>query len=108
MGGALSRLGLLARVPLTPEDVTVDQCIAAIDALIEENVPVLSFSFHSPTLEPGHTFYVRTQAELTNFYRWWDAILAHLARRGVEPMGLSQFLIAAGGADARERSCQAA
>ncbi|HEX7819564.1 MAG TPA: polysaccharide deacetylase family protein [Sphingobium sp.] len=106
--GALSRAGLLTRVPLTPEGVTARECIAAIDSLIEENVPVLSFSFHSPTLEPGHTGYVRTAAELDAFYRWWDVVLDHLARRSIAPIGLSEFLGAVGAGLLRDRTCQAA
>lgn len=107
VGGALSRAGLFTRVPLTPEDVTAEQCIAAIDALIEADVPVLSFSFHSPTLEPGHTFYVRDEADLKGFYRWWDAVLGHLARRGVAPMTLDALLAAVAQKPARA-PCQAA
>lgn len=108
LGGALSRAGLFQRVPLTPEDVSAADCIAAIDALIEEDVPVLSFSFHSPTLEPGHTFYVRDASDLVAFYRWWDVVLSHLARRGVEPIGLDAFLAAVGAGAERIPTCQAA
>lgn len=108
VNGALSRAGLFARVPLTPEGVTARECIAAIDALIDDDIPVLSFSFHSPTLEPGHTGYVRTTAELDAFYRWWDVVLDHLARRSVTPIGLSEFLVATGAGVSRDRSCQAA
>ncbi len=96
--GALSRAGLLTRVPLTPEGVTARECVQAIDALVNEDVPVLSFSFHSPTLEPGHTAYVRTAADQKAFYRWWDIVLNHLARRSIAPMALPDFLAAVGAA----------
>jgi hypothetical protein len=105
--GALSRAGLFTRVPLTPEGVSARECVAAIDSLIEEDVPVLSFSFHSPTLEQGHTGYVRTAADLDAFYRWWDVVLDHLARRSILPMGLCDFLEATGAVTKDERSCQA-
>ncbi|MET0361602.1 MAG: polysaccharide deacetylase family protein [Sphingobium sp.] len=108
MAGALSRAGLMTRVPLTPEGVSARECVAAIDALIEQDVPVLSFSFHSPTLEPGHTAYVRTAADLDAFYRWWDVVLDHLARRSVLPMALSDLLSAVSVTCARDPSCQAA
>lgn len=103
--GAMARLGLLSRVPLTPEGITADEALAAIDALLAEGVPVLNFSFHSPTLEAGHTPYVRDQADLTAFYRWWDVVLDHLARRGVLPASLDQFLDAV---PSRTQACQAA
>ncbi len=96
MAGALSRAGLFTRVPLTPEGVTARECVTAIDALIEEDVPILSFSFHSPTLEPGHTAYVRTAGDLDTFYRWWDVVLNHLALRSINPMSLGELLYAVG------------
>ncbi|HEX7857153.1 MAG TPA: polysaccharide deacetylase family protein [Sphingobium sp.] len=108
LGGALSRAGLFARVPLTPEGIPAKECIAAIDALIEEDVPVLSFSFHSPTLEPGHTDYVRNADDLAAFYRWWDVVLNHLARRGVISIGLDAFLAAVIPGHKTQNSCQAA
>ncbi|MDX3909753.1 MAG: polysaccharide deacetylase family protein [Sphingobium sp.] len=90
--GGLSRAGLLSRVPLTPEGVSAGDAICAIDALIEDGVRVLNFSFHSPTLEPGHTPYVRDAADLEGFYRWWGQILEHLAKRSVLPASLDEFL----------------
>lgn len=105
LGGALARARLLSRVPLTPEGVSAGEAVAAIDALIEEGVPVLNFSFHSPTLAPGHTPYVRNEADRTAFYRWWDVVLAHLDRRGVRPASLDQLLAAV---PARAQACQAA
>ncbi|MFT3966279.1 MAG: polysaccharide deacetylase family protein [Sphingobium sp.] len=108
LGGALSRAGLFARVPLTPEGVPARQCVAAIDALIEEDVPVLSFSFHSPTLEPGNTAYVRDADDLAAFYRWWDIVLDHLDRRSVTPIGLDALMTALMHPTNAEHSCQAA
>ncbi len=92
--GALSRLGLLSRVPLTPEGVRAEEAVAAIDTLIADDVPVLGLSFHSPTLQPGHTPYTRDAADLAGFYRWWDIVLGHLARRGVACASLSELLAA--------------
>lgn len=105
LAGALSRARMLSRIPLTPEGVPLHEAIAAIDALIEEGVPVLNFSFHSPTLEPGHTPYVRNEGDRTAFYVWWDGVLAHLARRGVAAATLDQFIAAV---PVHARACQAA
>lgn len=107
LSGALSRSGLFARTPLTPEGVTPRQCMAAIDTLLAADVQVLSFSFHSPTTEPGHTPYVRDAADLAAFYRWWDVVLNHLARRSVEPIGLAALYTAFDRAGASEPTCQA-
>lgn len=95
--GLLARSGLLQRVPLTPEGVSAREAMAAIDALLADGLPLLMFSFHSPTLEPGHTPYVRDDADLQDFYRWWDSVLAHLARRGVAPASLDDVLAGATG-----------
>ncbi|AJR25254.1 MULTISPECIES: polysaccharide deacetylase family protein [Sphingobium] len=105
MAGALARTGMLSRIPLTPEGIDAQEAIAAIDALLGEGVPVLNFSFHSPTLEPGHTPYVRDEADRTAFYGWWDAVLDHLDRRNVRPATLDAFLNAV---QPRGQACQAA
>lgn len=105
LAGALSRARMLSRIPLTPEGVPLNEAIIAIDALIEEGVPVLNFSFHSPTLEPGHTPYVRDESDRTAFYAWWDGVLAHLARRGIAAATLDQIIAAV---PAHGRACQAA
>ena len=104
-GGAMARAGILSRVPLTPEGVPLRQALHAIDALIEEGARVLNFSFHSPTLEPGHTPYVRSHGDLDAFYRWWDGVLKHLARRNVRAATLDELL---GAVPSRRRACQAA
>ena len=81
---ALARLGLAERIALTPEGIPAERACIAIDIAIDLCLPVLNFSFHSPSLQPGNTPYVRSQADLDLFYRWWDVVLGHLARRGVE------------------------
>ncbi len=105
LAGALSRARMFSRIPLTPEGVPLQEAIAAIDALMEEGVRVLNFSFHSPTLEPGHTPYVRDEADLAVFYRWWGGVLAHLARRGVTAASIDQLIAAV---PPRGQACKAA
>ncbi|WP_137678933.1 polysaccharide deacetylase family protein [Aurantiacibacter suaedae] len=81
--GALSRLGLLERIPLTPEGVGVDEAIRGIDMALDAGLPVLMFSFHSPSLAPGHTPYVRSAEDLARLYDWWRRIFAYCEGRGV-------------------------
>ena len=83
--GAMARSGLLERIPLSPEGTTIAEGIRAIDAALAEQLPLLVFSFHSPSLAPGHTPYVRDEADLAALHAWWRAIFVHLARRGVAP-----------------------
>lgn len=111
MRAALAKARLLSRVPLTPEGVPVRDAVDAIDALLESGVRVLNLSFHSPTLEPGHTPYVRDMGDLHAFYHWWEVVLEHLDRRGVRPATLARFLAAVPprGTTAQEQvACQAA
>jgi hypothetical protein len=81
--GAFARTGLLERIPLTPEGITAAEAIRAIDTALADGLPLLVFLFHSPSLAPGHTPYVRDAADLAAFYDWWRQVFAHLARRGV-------------------------
>ena len=90
--GFLSRSGMLERVPFTPEGVPAQKAIRAIDQAIEADLPLLNFSFHSPSLMPGNTPYVRTEADLASHYDWWRRILAHLKNRGVQPVSLDKLL----------------
>ena len=96
--GVAARLGLLSRVALTPEDMPVDEALEAVRVAVGEGVRLLNFSFHSPSIVPGHTPYVRDGADLAAFWRWWDAIFAQLARLGVAPASLAEILDAACGA----------
>lgn len=90
--GVAARLGLLSRVALSPEDMPLGEALEAIRIAVDQGVRLLTFSFHSPSVEPGHTPYVRTPADLDAFNRWWDAAFALLDRRGVAPASLAEIL----------------
>lgn len=85
MRGVLARLGLLERVPLTPEGVSVEEAIRGIDMALDDGLPMLVLSFHSPSLRPGSTPYVRDDDDLDALYDWWRRIFAYLEQRGVKP-----------------------
>ena len=78
------RLGLLARIPLTPEGTSVAEALAAIDQAVADDLPVQVLSFHSPSLLPGCTPYARDVAERDALYGWFGAVFAHLAEHGVQ------------------------
>ena len=90
--GALSYLGLLERVPLTPEGVSVEEAIRGIDIALDDKLPVLVFSFHSPSLRPGHTPYVRTEEDLDALYDWWRRVLGYCELRGVAPTSVAEIM----------------
>lgn len=83
--GMLSKVGLLERIPLTPEGVTAEEAVRGIDVAIDEGLPVLVLSFHSPSLAAGFTPYVRDEGELARLYNWWRIVFTHLAQRGIVP-----------------------
>lgn len=90
--GALARLGLLERIALTPEGVTAAEAIRGIDTALEDGLPVLVLSFHSPTLSPGLTPYAGTQGKVEELYRWFEAVYRHLDRRGVRSVSVAGLL----------------
>ena len=90
--GALARIGMLERIPLTPEGVTIEEALRGIDIAIDEQLPVLVFSFHSPSLAPGFTPYVRSEDELDALYDWWRKAFAYLARRNVAPTNVKDII----------------
>ena len=85
LAGALARSGLLDRIALTPEGVSVDEAIRGIDIALDDGLPLLVFSFHSPSLRPGHTPYVRSDRDLDTLYDWWRRVFDYCNTRGVEP-----------------------
>lgn len=98
--GGLSRTGLLKRVPLTPEGTPLGEALEAIERLLDQDTQLISISYHSPSVELGHTPFVRDEADLRSFYHWWDEVLALLVRRGVTGASLDDLLVAARGARA--------
>ncbi|KQM97536.1 MULTISPECIES: polysaccharide deacetylase family protein [unclassified Sphingomonas] len=94
--GLLARTGLLHRVALTPEDMPLDHACEAIRIATGEGVRLLNLSYHSPSVVPGHTPYVRDATDLAAFWRWWDGVLDLLDRRGIRSASTADVLAAAG------------
>lgn len=90
--GGLARAGLLERIPLTPEGVAVEEALRAIDIALDDGLPVLVFSFHSPSLAPGYLPYVRHADDLERFYDWWRSVFACLGRRGVRSASVAEIM----------------
>lgn len=92
----LSKSKMLERIPLTPEGVSVREAKEAIDIAFDDQLKLLVFSFHSPSLSAGHTPYVQTSADLDRFYDWWRAVIGHLLERGATSVSVEELLIATG------------
>lgn len=94
--GLAARMGLLARVSLTPEAMPLADALEAVRIALGEGERLLNLSFHSPSLVPGNTPYVRSDADLDRFHRWWGEVLALLAARAAMPVSLAELIAAAG------------
>ncbi len=88
----LASAGLLARIPLTPEGVSVEDGIRGIDIALDDGLPLLVFAFHSSSLRPGGTPYVRDDDDLDRLYDWWRSIFAYLEQRGVKPTTVREVM----------------
>lgn len=93
--GVLARTGLLNRVVLTPEGMPLDETLKGLRALVDDGARVFSVAFHSPSVEPGHTPFVRDGADLAQFYAWLDGVFGFFAREGIAPATPIDVLAAA-------------
>lgn len=92
LAGVMSRLGLLERIALTPEGVTKEEALRGIDMALDDGLPLLVLSFHSPSLAPGYTPYVRNADALDTLYDWLRGVYGYLDRRGVRPTTVAQIM----------------
>lgn len=90
--GVFAKLGLLERLKLTPEGVDAAEHRALTDAMRARGQRVFSFTYHSPSLAPGNTPYVRDEAGLRRFLdtfeRYFDHFFGTLGGRATTLTGL--------------------
>lgn len=70
--GILARCGLLERIRLTPEGVDLAANLRLARSLHDQGCRIFSFTYHSPSLVPGMTPYVRSQQQLSQFLDTMD------------------------------------
>jgi len=94
--GILARLRLIDRITLTPEGITAVEHRRLTRALLAEGQRVFSFTYHSPSLQPGCTPYVRTEAELgaflDRFERYFDFFFGEIGGRAATPEDIRALL----------------
>ncbi len=66
-GGLLARARLIERIMLSPESSDLAAMCRLTRVLLARGTSVLTLSYHSPSLEPGHTPYVRNERDLAIF-----------------------------------------
>ena len=90
--GLLARLGLLERVAMTPEGVSIEEALRGVDIAIDDQLPVIVLSFHSPSLAAGHTPYVSSEADVDSLYEWFRQVYGYLSQRGVKPTTVAEIM----------------
>jgi hypothetical protein len=87
--GILAHLGLVERITLTPEGISFAEQRRLTRALLRNGHRVFSFTYHSPSLAPGNTPYVRSEADLRAFLRrieqYLDFFMGELGGRAATP-----------------------
>jgi uncharacterized protein Usg len=77
---AVARLGLIERIRLSPEGIAIDEAKRLIRQMIGDGQRVFVLTYHSPSLEPGGTPYVRTADDLARFLAWLEAFYDFFTR----------------------------
>ena len=92
--GVLARLRLLDRVVLTPEGITFEEQRRLTRAMLRRGYRVFSFTFHSPSLVPGNTPYVRDAAQLQSFLRrieqYLEFFMTEIGGRAATPFEIKE------------------
>ena len=95
--GVAARLGLLERIRLTPEGIDLAALKRLTRSLLGQGCRIFSLTYHSPSLEPGHTPYVRGESDLRVFLETLDGYLHYffneLNGRPTTPMALHRQLL---------------
>jgi hypothetical protein len=73
--GIASRLRLLERARLSPEGFDAATQCRLLRALVAQRQQVFTLTYHSPSLVPGHTPYVRSDSDLAAFLQRIDTVL---------------------------------
>jgi hypothetical protein len=96
VAGACARLRLMERIRLSPEDYSEPEMRRLTRALLQDGVRVFVFSFHSPSVMPGGTPYVRSELELQQFLekcrRYFSFFLRELGGVAMTPLEIREAL----------------
>jgi hypothetical protein len=68
----MARLRCLERIKLTPEAITISEAKRLVRHMLVHDHKVFVLTYHTPSLVPGNTPYVRTQDDLRRFLAWLD------------------------------------
>jgi hypothetical protein len=75
--GLVSRVGLVTRSRLTPEGVPAREQCRLLQALVRQGKRTFTLAYHSPSLAPGNTPYVRNESDLVGFLANIEEVLSY-------------------------------
>lgn len=94
--GVFARLGLQERITLTPEGITHVEHRRLTNAMLRRGQKMFSFTYHSPSLAPGGTPYVHSEADLAGFLdrfeRYFDYFFGELGGAAATPAEIKAHL----------------
>lgn len=88
--GILDRLRILNKVELTPEVSTHKQMVALVTRMRDQGHGLVTMWFHSSTLMPGLTPFVKSEADAQAFLDEIRKFLASMKHLGIESITLSE------------------
>lgn len=86
--GILGRLGLLNRIWICPEMTSLEEMIALTARMKARGAGVVNLMFHSVTLQPGLSPFVRSESDATAFADRLRGYFAYCRGEGIEPTRL--------------------
>lgn len=95
--GVCARLHLLDRIRLSPEGIDIAELIRLTRTLLKSGIRVFSFTYHSPSMQPGNLSYVRSDADLRlfldRFERYFDFFFGEAGGRAITPLGFRELAL---------------
>lgn len=96
--GIFSRAYLFDRFVLKPEGFTAQECCRLTRSLLSAGHRIFSFTYHSPSLAPGNTPYVRSEKGLKDFLdvfeRYFDFFFGEIGGRAATPAEIRSLVAA--------------
>jgi glycosyltransferase involved in cell wall biosynthesis len=104
----LARLGVLERIRLTPEGTTLEEARRLTRGLFKSGHRVFAVSYHSPSLIPGNTPYVRDDKDLRKFLGWlegyMDFFFGEMGGEAATPVAIRDWAVSLGGMENVQRN----
>lgn len=89
--GSLVRLGILKKIWLSPEISTSKEMTLLISILKRKGAKHLNLMFHSNSLKPGNTPFVKNSDDINRFFMRLEKVLHYIDSLGCQPVTLSEL-----------------